>query len=848
MRPRRSRPAVALLLLGALVGAAAVSSAGRDNPSGPAAARISAASAWQGLVSASRPQVAVGQRVLVVLDSPSLADRVAGAGGFASDAEERTWTAAAFAAQQQLISNLGRKGVRVKPEFRYTRVLNGFSAPLDAGTIALLEHDPGVQGVYPVRIAYPASVSRQVLSHGLVPRMPASSLAGYDGTGVTIALLDTGVDLDKPYLHGHVLDGIDVVDNGPDARIKADPGGSGRLETHGTEMAGLLIGTGGPGGLAGVVPYATVLPIRVAGWQRTATGSWGVYARTDQILAGLEDAVDPNGDGDAHDAARVALVPLAEPYAAFADGPVAQAVAGAMALDTLVVVPAGNDGPAGSVFGSISGPGGAPDALTVGAADTRRLEQTVRLVVRRGLAILLDRVVPLAGAVKLSKTIDVSVAVPSKPGDTPADYFGRDGVSLVAGKAALVEIGASPVAQVEAAARAGAAAVLLYGSPLPAGGLGLDEAVSVPVVEIPDQTALALLGAVGRGEDAQVALGAQRMGVFGGFDTIAPFGSWGLAFNGQLKPEVSGPGVVLPTSEPGSNEDGTPRFGTVSGSSAAAAVVAGEAALLLEARPSLDAPTVRSLLVETSRPLAGEPPAAQGAGLVDAGAAAAAELALHPATVSFGRGRGDGWQKTRVLTIRNISTRRLSIYVDTGQGQHPRVAIALSPSRVEVASGGSARVRLTARILGYPSGDAAYGTLIVTPVGGFSVRVPWTVVLASGHNLIYAVRLSRKTFKPSASVPAVLEFRAGSVVHTPQGDEVQPLIRLDVELWNAAGKELGLLARLRDVLPGRYALGLTGHGPSGGLLAPGAYHLRLVGWPTAGGAPSVVTVPFSIGR
>src|SRR5207245_9896823 len=138
--------------------------------------------------------------------------------------------------------------------------------------------------------------------------------------------------------------------------------GASQLEQQGPWMAGLLVGPGGPGALAGVAPGATVLPIRVAGWQRDATANWAVYGRSDQILAGLERAVDPNDDGDAHDAARVALVALAEPYAAFTDGPEARAAAGAMALDTLVVTAAGNDGPTGPGYGSISGPGGAPAA------------------------------------------------------------------------------------------------------------------------------------------------------------------------------------------------------------------------------------------------------------------------------------------------------------------------------------------------------------------------------------------------------------------------------------------------------------------------------------------------------
>src|SRR5581483_3034429 len=134
-----------------------------------------------------------GQRVLVVLSAFSLADRVARAGGRASDADERRWTAAALAAQGQFVSNLGRQGVAIRPEFRFTRTLNGFSATLDARAIAALERSPGVKGVYPVRVAYPAgTASTARLGSGA-----AVGLAGITARGVTIALLDTGVDLHK---------------------------------------------------------------------------------------------------------------------------------------------------------------------------------------------------------------------------------------------------------------------------------------------------------------------------------------------------------------------------------------------------------------------------------------------------------------------------------------------------------------------------------------------------------------------------------------------------------------------------------------------------------------------------
>ena len=123
-----------------------------------------------------------------------------------------------------------------------------------------------------------------------------------------------------------------------------------------------------------------------------------MYGRSDQLIAGLDRAVDPNGDGDEHDAVRVALVGVTEPYAAFTDGPEAQAVQGALDLNTLVVTPAGNDGGAGPAFGSVAGPAGAPGALAVAATDARAEQPQVRVVLRRGLDVILDRRVPLLGA------------------------------------------------------------------------------------------------------------------------------------------------------------------------------------------------------------------------------------------------------------------------------------------------------------------------------------------------------------------------------------------------------------------------------------------------------------------
>jgi subtilisin family serine protease len=180
--------------------------------------------------------------------------------------------------------------------------------------------------------------------HGGVTQIgaPTAWKAGYDGKGVKVAVLDTGIDATHPDLKGKVLR----------ARNFTSSGSTDDRQGHGTHVASTIVGSGAKSGgkYKGVAPGAKLLVGKVL----DDTG----FGDDSDIIAGMQWAVAQG--------AKVVNMSLGSPDTADVD-PVEKAVNDLSASShTLFVIAAGNTGPSDTTVGS---PGSAAAALTVAAVD-----------------------------------------------------------------------------------------------------------------------------------------------------------------------------------------------------------------------------------------------------------------------------------------------------------------------------------------------------------------------------------------------------------------------------------------------------------------------------------------------
>jgi serine protease AprX len=264
---------------------------------------------------------------------------------------------------------------------------------------------------------------------GATYRTTIGATDGQRGTGVTVAVVDTGV-----------ADVADLAGRVEHLNVSGGPAGDGL--GHGTFMAGLIAGSGASsdGQYTGVAPSARILDVQVA----AADGSTSLS----RVLAGLQAV----SDAAARDrSVRVISLALStgSPLPPSSD-PLARALDRMWARGLTVVVAAGNDGP-GS--GTVTSPGADATMITVGSLDEHRTsvrrDDTVSDFSSRGTDFGIPKPDVVAPGVSL-----VSTRAPGSAADVenPASrvgtaYFTGSGTSMseaVTAGAAAVLIGTRP--------------------------------------------------------------------------------------------------------------------------------------------------------------------------------------------------------------------------------------------------------------------------------------------------------------------------------------------------------------------------------------------------------------------
>ncbi|MDQ0712175.1 type VII secretion-associated serine protease mycosin [Streptomyces luteogriseus] len=176
------------------------------------------------------------------------------------------------------------------------------------------------------------------------------------GRGITVAVLDTGVEADHPDLVGNVLPGKDLV------RFGAEPGDR-AWARHGTAMAGIIAGHGhGPGdadGVLGIAPEAKILPVRVILEDGDPSRAKARSTRGNALAEGIRWAADHGAD--------VINLSLGDDSASAHPEPSEdQAVQYALKKGVVVVASAGNGGEKGD---HISYPAAYPGVIAATAVD-----------------------------------------------------------------------------------------------------------------------------------------------------------------------------------------------------------------------------------------------------------------------------------------------------------------------------------------------------------------------------------------------------------------------------------------------------------------------------------------------
>ncbi len=690
--------------------------------------------------------------------------------------------AAVLAAHLPVRNSLQARGARVTGESH--TLLNAIFVETDGISPLLLESIPGVR--YVARMpALHMMLDRAVELLNVPAAWNAFGGQTNAGTGTRIAVIDSGIEVThaafqdpamkapanypacsiaklplvpldcKQFTNSKVIvarsyvpyvaagtGAIPALNSRPDDYSPRDRVG------HGTAVAMVAAGvrnTGPAAMITGVAPRAWLGSYKVF-------GSPGVNDSTsaDAVVAALEDAFADGMDvavlslgapafSGPEDSGAICNYTAGKPCDPFASA-VKNAVTGGM----VVVVAAGNEGLSGTsvqpTWGSMTTPADSPWAIAVGAITNSHNWSNGLNVPGLGSfhSLLGSGPTPGATAVPLGDA--------SAQGDSQACNPLPAG--SLAGTYALVDRGTCTfVVKVQNLTAAGATGAIIINVPGDNSVLtpgGLNGATTVPAAFVGYDDGQAIRAYLQGQTSATAAMnsGLQPFDVSTG-NQMASFSSRGPTLNsGGLKPDVAAPGTDIylgaQTYDPNGSLFASFGYTVAQGTSFAAPLVAGIAALVKQANPALSSAQIRSAIVNTATGDVSESNGtaasllSAGAGRANAANALAVNLTAVPASVSFGSlSAVTTLPLGQAVQLTNTGKSTLNLTFGVRQNETDALAkVALDRAAASLAPGQALTVNLT--MTGSLPAPGVYEGAITVQGAATPFRIPYIYVAGDG--------------------------------------------------------------------------------------------------------------------
>jgi subtilisin family serine protease len=607
--------------------------------------------------------------------------------------------------------------------------LNAVAVKLGGATLAQVAASPMVRTAQYQGLYYPNATDPDLAIIRATDAWERNGGAANAGTGVKVAIVDSGIDTGHPCFSE---DGYPDTSQVGDRRFTNNKVVAARVfnnktpsqrhtpqavDSHGTHVAGTVAcNFETPTVVDGVT-----LPYKMSGVApRALLGNYNVFpgavgnARSEDILNALEAAY-----ADGFDVANMSLGGGASGIQDL----LTMAVDNLDRANMVVTISNGNEGPGYRTVGS---PGSAARGLTAGASSVGH--EIFHVVTVNGASYRAVKGDFGAGPVTAPLRVLADAASPSNGLSLACQPFTagslNNSVALISRGGCAFSI---KLRNVQAAGGVGAIVVNNAAGSIAMGGDDTPNQPTIPGFMVDPTTGATLKAAAGA--NTTLPLLGTYEAVASNNDIIADFTSWGPTdVDFRIKPDLMAPGVNIVSSIPRSYCGGAPCFAFFNGTSMAAPHLAGSAAIVRQQHPTWSAAQVRSAIVNTAdRKVVKDLDNTSivtdankvGTGRQNLLAAVQASVAMDPVSVSFGAvPSGSGQAMQRSVQLTNISgapqTYTMQVVEPSGSG----VSFSVPGGGVTLAPGASAAVVVSMSALKGAGAGPKQAVLQVSAGGG----------------------------------------------------------------------------------------------------------------------------------